>query len=153
VRALAAMFLLVACGTPAREPEHAREEAIEEPAPPPLESEGTILRAELDAVLEGGLGRFLQHLRTAPHLDEGRFIGHRIVALDEGGIFEGVDLAPGDTLLRINGMPIERPEQALAAWDALRVASELTVDFLREGEARQLRYAIVESGRESPGAP
>ncbi|MCZ7677262.1 MAG: hypothetical protein M5U28_00130 [Sandaracinaceae bacterium] len=41
-------------------------------------------------------------------------------------------------------MPIERPEEALAAWNALRVASELTIDLLRDGARRQLRFAIAE---------
>jgi type II secretory pathway component PulC len=120
-------------------------QASEAPEPPPRApvSEGTIARAELDAVLDLGLGRFLQRVSTEPHLEEGHFVGHRLTAL-RTELFAGVDLRPGDTLLRINGMPIERPEEALAAWEALRVASELTIDFLRDGEHRQLRFTIAE---------
>jgi hypothetical protein len=112
-----------------------------EPVPPPPATEGTIPRAELDAVLALGIGRFLQRVETEPHLEGGRFVGHRVVALHTE-LFAHVDLAPGDTLVRINGLPIERPEHALAVWEALRVASELTVDYVREGEARQLRFTI-----------
>lgn len=117
----------------------------EEPEPPPRVpvSEGTIARSELDAVLDLGLGRFLQRVTTEPHLEDGRFVGHRLTEL-RTELFAGVDLQPGDTLVRVNGMPIERPEQALAAWDSLRVASELTIDFLRDGEAHQLRFTIEE---------
>ena len=123
---------------PAPEPEELRAP----PAAPPAR-QGTIARAELDGILDAGLGRFLQRVSTEPHLENGRFVGHRITAL-RGALFEGVDLRPGDTLLRVNGMPIERPEQALAAWNALRVASELTLDLLRDGRERQLRFAIEE---------
>jgi len=81
--------------------------------------------------------------RHAPeaHLEGGRFVGHRLLEL-RSELFDGVDLQAGDTIVEVNGMPVERPEQALRAWEALRVASELTLDILREGEARQLRYAI-----------
>jgi type II secretory pathway component PulC len=145
VVALASCGGLVSCGgTPARTVTAVQQEP--EPEPPPVAppaSEGTIARAELDGMLDAGLGHFLQRVATEPHLDEGRFVGHRVTRL-RGDLFGGVDLQPGDTLLRVNGMPIERPEHALAAWNALRVASELTIDLLREGERRQLRFAIEE---------
>ncbi len=141
---LLALALGACGGAPARtQTAAAVEPEPERPPPAPPASEGTIVRAELDPVLEAGLGRFLQRVATEPHLDAGRFVGHRITEL-RGELFAGVDLRPGDTLLRINGMPIERPEEALAAWNALRVASELTIDLLREGAPRQLRFAIAE---------
>jgi type II secretory pathway component PulC len=106
-------------------------------------SQGTISRLELDAVLDQGLGRFLGRVTTEPHLEEGRFVGHRLTEL-RSELFGGVDLLPGDTLLRVNGASVERPEQALRVWNELHVASELTIDLLRGGERRQLRFAIVE---------
>ncbi len=136
---------LAACGgapPPARTSSEVTAEA-DEPAPAPPAREGVIARAALDPLLDAGLGRFLQRVSTEPHLDAGRFVGFRITEL-RGELFAGVDLRPGDTLVRVNGMPIERPEQALAAWNALRVASELTLDVLRDGQPRQLRFAIEE---------
>jgi type II secretory pathway component PulC len=115
------------------------EPAVE--APTPIHREGVIPRAELDTVLAGGLGRFLQGVATEPHLEEGRFVGFRLTAL-QAPYFAGLDLRAGDTVLTVNGLPIERPEQALAAWDGLRVASELTLEYLRSGERQQLRFAI-----------
>ena len=143
----AASALLCACGAaPPPTPAAARAQAPEPRAeqPPPPSRQGSIARDELDRVIEGGLGRFLAHVQTEPHLDDGRFVGFRVVELNVP-FLSGVDLAPGDTLLSINGLPIERPEQALAAWNGLRVASELTVEYLREGERHQLRFAIEET--------
>lgn len=136
------IVLVVACGGAELSSE---TPSVPEPAPSPAppERRGTIARAELDRVLDAGLGRFLQSVTTEPHLDGRRFVGFRVLEL-RGELFAGVDLAPGDTIVRVNGMPIERPEQALAAWNALRVASELTLDVLRDGQARQLRFAIEE---------
>jgi len=139
-------LMLIACGgatPPAQEPRAEASAAQEPAAPHPLRREGTIDRAELDAVLAEGFGRFLQRVTTEPHLDGGRFVGFRLTEL-RTELFEGVDLQPGDTLLSVNGLPIERPEEALVAWNALRVASELTIEVLREGERRQLRFAIAD---------
>lgn len=141
---------LAACGSAQAEPRNAqatRHEASVEvsppPAPAPPERQGTIERARLDRVLAGGLGRFLQHVRTEPHLEDGRFVGFRLTEMDEE-LFGGVDLSPGDTLISVNGRSIERPEQALQVWNGLRVASELTVEYLRQGERHQLRYEIAD---------
>ena len=108
-----------------------------------MRREGTIARADLDVVLAQGIGRFLQRVTTEPHLDAGRFVGFRFTEM-HSEIFTGIDLRPGDTLLSVNGHSIERPEEAMQIWSALRVASELTVEYLREGERRQLRFAIAE---------
>jgi S1-C subfamily serine protease len=120
------------------------------PAPPPpdpepvLATEGVIRRAELDAVLDAGLGRFLQRVRTEADLRDGRFVGFRLTELRDPALFAGVDLAPGDTVLTVNGRSIERPEHAFTVWTGLRVASELTVVVLRGSERRELRFAIVD---------
>lgn len=139
--------LAFACGGPSRSV--AVEEPVAEvdpgtlpPAAPPTR-EGAIARAELDQVLAGGPGRFLQQVETEPHLEEGRFVGFRLRAL-RAPWMSGVDLREGDTLVSVNGMPVERPEQALSVWNGLHVASELTVEILRDGEPRQLRFAIEE---------
>lgn len=142
-RLLLTCLLLAGCGgAPAHTENVAEVEAEEPPSSPPV-TQGTIQREELDAILELGLGRFLQHVTTEPHLEGGRFVGHRLTEL-RSPLFEGVDLRPGDTLVRVNGMPVERPEEAMAVWSGLRVASELTLDLLRDGEPHQLRFQIAQ---------
>ena len=44
----------------------------------------------------------------------------------------------------MNGFPIERPEQAQTAFESLDVASELHVAYERDGQPRDLVYAIVD---------
>lgn len=106
---------------------------------------GVIARAELLPVLDEGLGRFLQNVQTEPSFHKGAFVGFRIVSLFPGEpAFASLDLRPGDTVTRINGKPIERPEQAIAVWEELRTASDLVVDYRRDGEAHALRFAIVD---------
>jgi S1-C subfamily serine protease len=123
----------------------APSEPVAEEPPPPPSVEGEISRADLTVVLDAGLGRFLQGVVTEPELDNGRFMGFRIVSLyPDDDRMRSVDLAAGDVITLVNGQPIERPEQAMRVWSSLRVASELLVDYRREGEERQLRFAIVD---------
>jgi type II secretory pathway component PulC len=107
----------------------------------------TLTRSAVHRAVTQGLGAFLQHVMVdeRPVMEGGKFKGFRIVAL-EGSMFQNVDLKPGDVVMRVNGFPIEHPEQALEAFRSLDVASELRVDYEREGKPRELRFGIVEDG-------
>jgi type II secretory pathway component PulC len=61
-----------------------------------------------------------------------------------------VDLRAGDVVTHINGFPIEHPEEALEAFKSLDVASELRVEYEREGVPHELRYAIVDDEAATP---
>ncbi len=149
-RALAVVTLVIlsGCGadarptpqTPgAREPEQAR--AV---APQPAMS---LRRSAVSRAVARGLGAFLQHvaLDDRPVMLGGRFHGFRVAALEgDPAFWRGVDVRPGDVVTRVNGMPIEHPEEALEVFQSLDVASELRVDLERDGAPRELRYAIVD---------
>lgn len=107
--------------------------------------QGEIPRDQLVGVLERGLGHFLRGVATEPHLQDGEFVGFRVVAMyPDDPRFARLDLQPGDVVTRINGQSIERPEQAFEVWSSLHVSSELLVDYLKDGEERSLRFAIVD---------
>lgn len=104
---------------------------------------GTIARAHLIAVLDAGPGTFLRQLEVAPHMTGDRFVGWRLVQLlDHTGPLDGVDLAPGDVLLAVNGQAISRPEQLQAVWDSLRTANDVTAKLWRGNQALELHFAI-----------
>lgn len=139
-----------ASAPPAKEPLAATSPAVAvaaaappAPAAPPTAS-GVISRRELDAVLSQSPGYFLQHVDTRPHFRNGHFLGWRLVAFFPGDArFAGVDLQAGDVVTRINGRPIEQPDQFMTVWTALRSANELAVDVERDGTPRTLRWQIV----------
>ncbi|MEM8606282.1 MAG: hypothetical protein AAGF92_04225 [Myxococcota bacterium] len=126
----------------------------EENAPPgssslmtPRRTNGVIKRYELDEVLDRGLGSYLQNIETEPAFDQGRFVGFRIVKLFPGDLtYASLDLRPGDVVTRVNGRSISRPEQASAVWEALRTASDLTVEYKRGDTDHTMRFAIVDVG-------
>ena len=150
MRSFLVLVLLLGCGGASSDPEPTTPTpttAEAEPAPayePPVTS-GTILRAELAPVIDAGLGRFLQGVVTEPHMEGGDFVGFEIVSLyPDDPRFARLELQPGDVVTRVNGQSIERPEHALAVWSSLRVASQLLVEFRHEGEAKELRFEIVD---------
>lgn len=110
----------------------------EAPAPP-----GHLPRAAVLATLSRGLGAFLGRLDTEPVVDSGHFRGWRIVRVaDRDPMWQGVDLGPGDVVTRVNGKPIERPEQALNAFQGLAIDPQLRVAYERNGKPREIVYVI-----------
>jgi hypothetical protein len=101
---------------------------------------GVLERKGLNAIIDQGLGRVLARLKLSPALRGGRFEGFRVSEIDPAWL--GTGLLVGDVLLRLNGQVIERPEQAQAAFESLRVASEVALELNRAGEKLSLRYRI-----------
>jgi type II secretory pathway component PulC len=98
------------------------------------------------AVLSRGLGDFLSRLQVEPALAAGKFQGWRVVGFRAGDpMWQGTDLAAGDVVTAVNDRPIERPEQAFAAFQSLAVAKELRISYERNHVRRELVYPIDET--------
>lgn len=117
----------------------------------PRAAVGTLQRADVESVVDGGLGRFLTHVVIEPSLSAGKFSGWNIVGLDPPDLWTGVDLRPGDVVTRVNGMAIEREMEAFEAFQAVRQASSLEITYLRQNQPHTLRFTIV--GAPSPALP
>jgi type II secretory pathway component PulC len=105
---------------------------------------GVISRAALRAQLVRGIGRFLQQVRTEPALAKGQWKGWRLITLfpNHASIQVSV-LRAGDTVMRVNGRSIERPEDFKSIWDSLSDATQLVLDIERDGKPSTLRYTIA----------
>jgi hypothetical protein len=101
---------------------------------------GTINRAGLVTIVDQGLGRFLGRLKLAPVVQKGQFVGFGVTGIDP--TWGDVGLRPGDVILRVNGQPIERPEQAMSVFETLRVVSEIAVELTRDGVPATLRFRV-----------
>lgn len=112
---------------------------------PPQVEAGEISRGTLTAVLAGGVGRFLQRLRAEPRLERGHFIGWHLLSFADGDatLRSGV-LQPGDTVMRVNGQSIERPEQFKNVWDSMSTSSDLVLQVQRAGKSSDVRYRIID---------
>jgi hypothetical protein len=120
-------------------------------APAVTRSPGTLTRADVERVVDAGLGRFLSHVQLEPSLSSGKFVGWSIVALQPPELWTGIDLRPGDVVTRVNGMAIEREIQAYDAFQAVRGAEKLEVSYVRQREPRTVSYVIV--GKPTPAIP
>lgn len=141
----------IACGHPkeAEDPHVVESAGLDEtPAPAPVvESVDTPLtelqRAQVVKVVDDGLGKFLQGVELDASLNAGKFEGFRIVRFTVPEDWRGVGLLVGDVVTSINDLPIERPEQAHAAFVGLRTAPALEVSYLRGGKPMRLSLPIV----------
>lgn len=130
---------------PDRPPPQSRKGTKPRSAVEPSATPGAIPRVALARVLDASPGYFLQHVQTEPRFANGRFFGWRVVSFFPGDPrFAGVDLQAGDVVTRINGRPIEQPDQFMAVWTELRSSKELVVDVERGGAARTLRWTIAD---------
>ena len=105
---------------------------------------GKIARSELNTVLDEGIGRFLQNIVTQANVKQGQFAGFKILALHPtSSLHKDLDLKEGDVVTRINGQSVKTPDDAIKVWQELRVASELRIDYERNGVPATLRYLIT----------
>ena len=104
-----------------------------------------VRRSALKRTVDAGFGRWLQTVSVDPLLARGRFRGWIIRSFNsDDACYAGVDLRAGDVVTRVNGRGVEHPEEALEVWTKLPTSSELVIDFLRDGQARKVRFGIVD---------
>ena len=155
-----AALLVAACADNGMPPESAADLHMPPPEPPATDDYApghALRRSAVRDVVTGGLGRFLQRVDIDvdhPVFVAGKFHGFRIARLrGDPRFWRGVDLRPGDVVTKVNGFGIERPDDAQQAFSSLEVASELRVEYERDGQPRELRFEIVEDGGPPPPAP
>ncbi len=142
------LFLVVGCGEP-KEAESPTQSSVNEksassaPKTENVKPITSLRRAAVKETIKEGLGAFLQNVMVEdyPVMREGRFHGFRLRALNPEW---GVDLKPGDVIVKVNGMVIEHPEDADAALRSLEKAQALRVDYERDGKPRTLELPITD---------
>lgn len=112
-------------------------------AAPVVPKTTSLRRSAVKQTITKGLGYFLQNVAVEdyPAMRAYKFYGWKVhdVSADLG-----VDLRPGDVVLKVNGMAIEHPEEADAAMRSLEKAPVLRVDFERDGKPQTLELPITE---------
>jgi hypothetical protein len=71
---------------------------------------------------------------------DGKFTGWRMAGLPEE--WKDIDLKPGDVVTRVNGLPLETPDDAWEAWKSVARFPELKITLTRDGAARTLVLPI-----------
>ena len=108
-------------------------------------------RAAVDAFLANGPHWFIRQVAMEPAHMGDKFVGFRIVSFFEGDPrFSNVDLRPGDVVIRVNDMPIGKPDQFMKAWEDLKAARKLEVEYVRGGSVRLLEWTIIDESEIQP---
>jgi type II secretory pathway component PulC len=116
----------------------------EQPLPRDLPA-GVLRRAALRAELALGISRFLRQVHVEAVTANGNFVGWRVLTLFPKRPDVRVQiLRVGDTVLRVNGKSIERPEAFKEVWDSLNDATELTLEIDRAGHQSTLHFPITQ---------
>lgn len=107
---------------------------------------GVLKRSAVVRVVDIGIGRWLAGgAEVERKIAKSHFQGWEIQRLYPGDpCYATVDLRPHDVVIQVNGKPIEKPEQAFDVLTSLRTASELVVDFLRDGQPQKLTLQIAD---------
>ncbi|MBP9086238.1 MAG: hypothetical protein KBG15_08965 [Kofleriaceae bacterium] len=113
--------------------------------------DGRIKRSALLAVLDAGPAVFLHDLDvTALHTAQ-QFNGWQISQItNPNSPVALADVVRDDVVIAVNHMPLGRPDQLMAAWQALRTAPELLVDLDRNGQQYVLQFVIENDVTPSP---
>jgi hypothetical protein len=108
----------------------------------PVVPPGHLLRAEVDQILvsQGPPWLLRRILSEEVMRADGKFAGWRLVGLPEE--WRDVDLKPGDIVSRVNGLPLETPDQFWEAWKSVAGAAEVKISLMRDGAARQVVLPI-----------
>jgi hypothetical protein len=115
--------------------------------PAPAAPAGHLARGEVDRVLTQGPPWLLRRvMREEVIRPDGKFAGWRLTGIPEEWT---VDLRPGDVVTRVNGLPLETPDQAWEAWKSVAKNAELKITLLRDGGTRELVLPI-DGGASSP---
>lgn len=104
---------------------------------------GDVSRAQVKAVLDAGPAEILRGLEVAARRSENGFTGWRLVRfVGDAPPFTGVDVAPGDVLLRVNGHTLESPQDLSALWLELYTAVAIDALIERDGLTFAIHYDV-----------
>lgn len=134
---------LAAChqeAPPAKAPDAPPPAPTAAPAAKPVANR--LKRPEVDQVLvQNGPPWVLRRIISEEVMGrDGKFTGWRLVGLPEE--WRGIDLRPGDIVQRVNGLPLETPDQAWEAWKSVAKAPDLRLVVMRDGAAREIVIPI-----------
>lgn len=127
-----------------------------EPAPPPAQAQESpgddtvrqvgedkwLLASEEVEQLRSNMASLMTQIRVVPNFTDGQPDGFKVFAIRPGSLFARIGLQNGDVIKRVNGLEIQGPEQAFAAYQQLSSDTNIKLDIVRRAENKTLTYEI-----------
>lgn len=104
-------------------------------------SEWMIPRETIDNVLSN-LNKMATQARIVPSFHNGKANGFKLFSIRPNSLYSKIGIQNGDVVQRINGYEMTSPDKALVIYNKLEDAETITVDLVRRGKSRTLRYNI-----------
>lgn len=80
--------------------------------------------------------------RIVPYFKDGKPMGFKLFAIRPNSLYSKLGIKNGDVILKINGIELTSPDRALQIYQGLKGAQKMTVDILRRGQPKTLKYEI-----------
>jgi len=77
----------------------------------------------------------LSRPQLVPHAVEGRTVGFRHDSIPSRSIYAACGIRSGDVWTKLNGEPLDSPDQALRLYPSLRDSQRLTIELLRGSQS------------------
>lgn len=114
-------------------------------AEPPGEKHERVRESEVERLLRYGPSYLFQAVTVEPVKRQDQFRGYRIVeATDAARRVMRPQLEIGDVIRVVNGVPIERPDDYMEAWNKLEERAVFEVEYVRDGEAGEAHWVVEE---------
>ena len=118
-----------------------RQALPEAAAPTTAPQRININRAMIEAAL-GNITTLMTQVKMQPHLEEGQSDGMLVTAIQPNSIFMRLGLRNGDIVSSVDGKNIGTMDDALAMYENLKSASQVTLALKRKGRPKIIEYFI-----------
>ena len=99
----------------------------------------TVSRKDIQSSLED-INKLMSQVRIRPHFKEGQSDGLSVSRIKGGSIFSKLGLRNGDIVQKINGEPINSPDEVLGLYEKLKSGSRVSLEVTRRGEPKTMNY-------------
>ncbi len=99
----------------------------------------TVNRKDIQSSLKD-INKLMSQVRIRPHFKDGKSDGLSISRIKGGSIFSKLGLRNGDIVQKINGEPINSPDEVLVLYEKLKSGSRVSLEVTRKGEPKTMNY-------------
>jgi len=99
----------------------------------------TISRKDIQSSLKD-INKLMSQVRIRPHFKDGISDGLSVSRIKGGSVFSKLGLRNGDIVQKINGEPINSPDEVLALYEKLKSGSRVSLEVTRKGEPKTMNY-------------
>ena len=84
----------------------------------------------------------MRQARIVPYFKDDKPAGFKLFAIRPNTLYSKLGLKNGDVVLRLNGVELTNPESALQAYQGLKDAKTVSMDIVRRGKPKTLKFEI-----------